>query len=230
MTWTYEIINTFPHNPGAFTQGLVYEDGFLYEGTGLNGHSSLRKVDIKTGSILKTCELSDEYFGEGIAVFKDRIIQLTYQSNVGFVYDKETFELLKKFTYSTEGWGITHNGRHLIRSDGSPTLYFLDPDTFKQIRTLEVHDKETPVWGLNELEYINGQIYANLWPSDNIVRIDPSTGRIVGWIDMSGLLTEEERSDEVDVLNGIAYNPENNHLYITGKFWPKLFEINLIPK
>ena len=229
MTLTYEIINTYPHDPGAFTQGLVYENGIFYEGTGLHGNSSLRKVDVQTGNVLKIIELSDEYFGEGITVFDDKIVQLTYQSNVGFVYKKETFELLKKFTYDTEGWGITYNGKNLIRSDGTPTLYFLDTDTYKPVRTLDVHDKDEPLWGLNELEYIDGEIYANVWPTDNIVRINPSTGRIIAWIDMSGLLTDEQRSG-TDVLNGIAYNPESKNLYVTGKYWPKLFEIKLVPK
>ena len=229
MTLTYEIINTYPHDIGAFTQGLVYEDGIFYEGTGQYGESSLRKVYVQTGNVLKILELSDEYFGEGVAVFEDKIIQLTYHSNVGFVYKKESFELLKKFTYPTEGWGLTHNGKNLIRSDGSSILYFLDPQTYKPIRTLEVHDKGKPLKWLNELEYIDGEIYANVWLTDNIVRINPSTGRVTAWIDMSGLLTDDELSG-TDVLNGIAYNPESKNLYITGKYWPKLFEIKLVPK
>jgi glutamine cyclotransferase len=227
---TYEVINTYPHDRKAFTQGLVYENGFLYEGTGLKKRSQLRKVELQSGKVLQKYELPDEYFGEGITIFGDKIIQLTYQSNIGFVYDKETFELLKEFNYPTEGWGITHNGKNLIMSDGTPMLYFLNPETFEQIRSVMVFDKDKPVWGLNELEFIEGQICANVWPSNRIVRIEPLTCKVTAWIDMKGLLTNQERNEKVDVLNGIAYDPNNKRLFVTGKLWSKLFEIKLIPK
>jgi glutamine cyclotransferase len=226
----YEIVNTYPHDREAFTQGLVYENGILYEGTGLKRHSQLRKVELQTGKVLQKYELPDEYFGEGITIFGDRIIQLTYQSNVGFVYDKETFELLGEFHYPTEGWGITHNGKHLIMSDGTPMLHFLDPETFEQIRSAMVFDEDEPVWGLNELEFIEGQIYANIWRSDRIVRIEPLTCKVTARIDMKGLLSPQERNEKVDVLNGIAYDANNKRIFVTGKLWPKLFEIKLVPK
>jgi len=229
-TYTYEVINTFPHDQKAFTQGLVFENGVLYEGTGLPGRSTLRKVELETGRVLKMHKLSPEFFGEGITVYGDNIIQLTYEANVGFVYDKDTFELLRKFNYSTEGWGITHNGTHLIMSDGTPKLYFLDPETFEQVSRIIVYDHNIPVWGLNELEYVEGQIYANIWPTERIARIASETGQVLGWIDMKGLLTQQDYSRTLDVLNGIAYDKENGRLFVTGKLWPKLFEINLIPK
>ena len=227
--WTYKIVNTFHHDRDAFTQGLVFENGVLYEGTGIPGRSELRKVELETGEVLQRYKLPDKFFGEGITIFKNRIIQLTYQSNVGFVYDKNSFELLREFSYSTEGWGLTHNGTHLIMSDGTPMLYFLHPETLKQINRMMVFEQDRPLWGLNELEYVNGEIYANVWPTDRIVRIVPETGKVVGWIDMKGLLPPEDRDEEVDVFNGIAYDPGNNRLFVTGKFWPKLFELKLIP-
>ena len=227
--WTYKIINTFPHDREAFTQGLVFDDGFLYEGTGLNGRSELRKVELETGKVLQTHKLADEYFGEGITIFGDRIIQLTYKSNVGFVYNKETFELQREFSYPTEGWGLTHDGENLIMSDGTPMLYFLDPETFKQNRKIMVLDQDSPVWGLNELEYIDGQIYANVWPTERIVRIEPETGEVIGWIDIEGILAPQDHSEPVDVFNGIAYDSANRRLFVTGKFYPKLYEIKLIP-
>lgn len=226
---TYKVINSFDHDRKVFTQGLVFDDGFLYEGTGLYGNSQLRKVELETGKVLQTYKLPNEFFGEGITIYGDKIIQLTFRSNVGFVYDKNSFKLLRKFNYPTEGWGITHNGTHLIMSDGTPMLYFLDPQTFEQIHKIEVREQETPVWGLNELEYIEGQIYANIWPTERIARISPDTGQVIGWIDMTGLLTGQDHNEPVDVLNGIAYDPTNKRLFVTGKFWPKLFEIKLIP-
>ncbi|MFC1793615.1 glutaminyl-peptide cyclotransferase [Planctomycetota bacterium] len=228
--WTYEVVNTFTHDTKAFTQGLVFDGGFLYEGTGLNGRSELRKVELETGNVLKTYKLPDEFFGEGITVFGGRIIQLTYQSNVGFVYNKETFELLREFSYPTEGWGLTHDGKHLIMSDGTPMLYFLDPETFKQSHKIMVLDQDSPLWGLNELEYIDGQIYANVWPTERIVRIEPETGEVIGWIDLEGILASQEQSEPVDVFNGIAYDPAGRRLFVTGKFYPKIYEIKLIPK
>ncbi len=228
-TYTYKVINTFPHDRKAFTQGLVCENGVLYEGTGLNGRSTLRKVELETGNVLQTHQLLTEFFGEGITIYGDNIIQLTYQENVGFVYNKDTFELLRKFNYTTEGWGITHNGEHLIMSDGTPALYFLDPETFERVNRIKVYDRNTPLWGLNELEYIDGQIYANVWPTERIAMIAPDTGWVTGWIDMKGLLAQQDYTEYVDVFNGIAYDKNNGRLFVTGKYWPKLFEIKVIP-
>ena len=225
----YQIIHTFPHDPAAFTEGLVFDSGFLYEGTGLYGQSTLRKTQLETGQVLQRYDLSADVFGEGITIFGDRIIQLTWKSQLGYVYDKQTFRLLREFTYPTEGWGITHNGKNLIMSDGTATLYFLNPDTFERTRQIEVHSDAGPVTQLNELEYIQGEIYANVWQTDRIARIAPDTGQVLGWIDLSGLLSAQDRRTPVDVLNGIAYDAEHNRLFVTGKLWPKLFEIKLIP-
>jgi glutamine cyclotransferase len=224
---TYRIVNTYPHDRSAFTQGLVFADDFLYEGTGLRGHSSLRKVDLKTGNILRVRRLPAQFFGEGITIYGNRVIQLTWRSRVGFVYDRETFQLLDTFTYPTEGWGITHDGRSLIMSDGTSTLYFLDPQTFQEVNRLEVHTRDGPVSRLNELEYVQGEIYANVWQTDRIAKISPESGEVIGWIDLEGLLRPEDRDRRVDVLNGIAYDVKNDRLFVTGKLWPKLFEIKL---
>jgi glutamine cyclotransferase len=228
LFYKYNIVNTYPHDRNAFTQGLVYENNILYEGTGLRGHSTLRKVDIETGNILLIHELPSQFFGEGITIYGNKIIQLTWKSNVGFVYDKSNFNLLKEFNYSTEGWGITHNGMNLIISDGTSTLYFLDPDSFEEIERIEVFDNNGPVSRLNELEYVQGEIYANVWKTDNIARIDPHTGQVVGWIELNGLLNSKNFDEPVDVLNGIAYDAEKDRLFVTGKLWPKIFEIELI--
>jgi glutaminyl-peptide cyclotransferase len=227
--YSYNIVNTYPHDPDAFTEGLVFEDGFLYEGTGLLGQSTLRRVELETGAIVQIHELPDEFFGEGTTIYGNRVIQLTWQSHVGFVYDKASFELLQQFNYSTEGWGITHNGTCLIMSDGTSTLHFLDPQTFEEISQLAVFANDDPVTRLNELEYVQGEIYANVWQTERIARIAPGTGQVVGWIDLEGLLTAEDRTEPVDVLNGIAYDAGTDRLFVTGKLWPKLFEIDLIP-
>jgi len=224
----YRIVNTYPHDPRAFTQGLVFADGILYEGTGLRGQSSLRKVDLKTGNILRVRQLSAHFFGEGITIYGNRVIQLTWRAKVGFVYDRQTFQLLDTFNYPTEGWGITHDGRSLIMSDGTSTLYLLDPQTFQEVDRLAVHTRDGPVSRLNELEYVQGEIYANVWKTDRIARISPQTGEVVGWIDLEGLLKPEDRNSRIDVLNGIAYDVENDRLFVTGKLWPKLFEIELV--
>jgi len=228
IIYNYNVVNTYPHDRTAFTQGLVFEDDVLYEGTGQYGYSTLRRVELETGDILQIRELSDQFFGEGITIFEDEIIQITWKSNVGFVYNKNSFDLLQQFNYSTEGWGITHDGTRLIMSDGTSTLRFLDPQTFEEIGQIEVFDNDTPIARLNELEYVEGEIYANIWQEDWVVRIAPQTGRVVGWIDLRGLLTAEDRSEPVDVLNGIAYDTEADRLFVTGKWWPKLFEIELI--
>ncbi len=228
--YSFEVVNIYPHDPAAFTQGLVFEDGFLYEGTGLRGSSTLRKVELTTGVILQQLELDEQYFGEGITIFNENIIQLTWTSQVGFVYDKKTFEQLQQFSYSYEGWGITHDGIHLIVSDGTSVLHFLDPETFAEVSLVYVYDSRGPVTRLNELEYIQGEIYANVWQTDFIARIDPHTGRVTGWIDLTGLLAEDSSEQPVDVLNGIAYDTESDRLFVTGKLWPQLFEINLVPQ
>jgi glutamine cyclotransferase len=224
----YRIVNTYPHDPRAFTQGLVFADDVLYEGTGLRGQSSLRKVDLKTGNILRVRQLAAHFFGEGITIYGNRVIQLTWRAQVGFVYDIRTFQLLDTFHYPTEGWGITHDGKSLIMSDGTSTLYFLDPQTFQQVNRLEVHTRDGPVSRLNELEYVQGKIYANVWNTDRIAKISPETGEVVGWIDLEGLLRPEDRNRRIDVLNGIAYDVKNDRLFVTGKLWPKLFEIELV--
>jgi glutamine cyclotransferase len=227
--YTYTIINTYPHDPEAFTQGLIFEKGLFYEGTGLRGRSTLRKVAVESGEVLQQIDLSPEFFGEGITLWNGQIIQLTWQSKIGFAYDQESFELKRSFNYPTEGWGITHDGRRLIMSDGTATLYLWEPETFAEVGRIEVRDQRGPVAKLNELEYVKGEIYANIWQTDLIARIDPATGQVVGWINLAGLLAPSDRSRPVDVLNGIAYDPTQDRLFITGKLWPKLFEIRLIP-
>jgi glutamine cyclotransferase len=236
-SYTYRVVKTHPHDPNAFTQGLAYENGFLYEGTGIYGKSTLRRVDLDTGQILQIYKLPDKYFGEGMTIFKDKIYQLTYKSKIGFVYDKSSFKLLQRFNYPTlrpgsgqaEGWGITHDGKNLIMSDGSSTLYLWDPETLQRTGSIKVRDNGVPVSGLNELEYIKGQLFANVWPTERIAIISPQTGQVTGWIYMQGLLSQQELNKPVDVLNGIAYDADDDRLFITGKFWPKLFEIKLAP-
>lgn len=225
--YTYRVVNTFPHDASAFTQGLVFDDGIFYEGTGLRGHSSLRKLDYKTKDI-KVKPLPDEYFGEGIALHGDKIYQLTWQAHTGFVYDKKTFELLRRFDYPNEGWGLTSDGTHLIMSNGGSWLYFLDPENFKRVRKVQVKDGRQAIKNLNELEYVKGEVYANVWESDRIARIDPQTGSVIAWIDLSGLL-DDDRGDPLAVLNGIAYDHVQDRLFVTGKRWPTLFEIEVIP-
>jgi glutamine cyclotransferase len=220
----YRVIRSYPHDRQAFTQGLVYEGGFFYEGTGLHGRSALRRVEPASGRILKEIGLDQSHFGEGITIFGDRIVQLTWKSHVGFVYDKNSFHLLRTFTYPGEGWGITHDGKRLIMSDGTSVLHFLDPQDFREVATLGVHDERGPVAGLNELEYVKGVIYANVWPTDRIAVIDPRKGRIRAWIDLKGLLGQTDLQG-VDVLNGIAYDARGDRLFVTGKLWPKVFEI-----
>lgn len=220
----YRVVKVYPHDPTAFTQGLVYLDGFLYEGTGLAGQSTLRKVRLENGEVVQQHRLDAQYFGEGIAVWGNTIAQLTWQSEIGFLYDRATFKPLKTFSYRGEGWGLTHDGRRLIMSDGTDTLRFLDPGTLKETGRLPVRDGTRPVPDLNELEIVRGEIYANVWNSERIARISPRTGQVLGWIDLTGLLSPAERVG-VDVLNGIAYDAAGDRLFVTGKLWPKLFEI-----
>lgn len=224
---TYEVVKVYPHDKSAFTEGLVIEKGVLYESTGLYGNSTLRRVDLETGNVLQIYALPDEFFGEGITVFGDRIIQLTWQDHKGFVYDKHSFDLLREFSYPTEGWGITNDGSQLIMSDGTANLYFLDPETFQKVGQVEVRDGNASVTNLNELEYINGEVYANIWMTDKIAIINPQTGQVTAWIDLTGIYTQEN-NDPNSVLNGIAYDAEGDRLFVTGKLWSQLFEIKLI--
>ena len=226
----YEVVNTYPHDPGAFCQGLAFADGFLYEGTGMYGRSSLRRVDLESGKVLNYRSLSARFFGEGITISGDQIIQLTWRSGVGIVYDKQSFKPKAAFRYTGEGWGITTYGKRLIMSDGTATLRFLDPKTFQVVGRVTVRSRGRPVEELNELEYVEGEIYANVWGSDRIARISPKTGQVLGWIDLAGLLKRRERPSLDAVLNGIAYDPEGKRLFVTGKYWPKLFEIRVVPK
>ena len=235
-TYTYKVINVYPHDQAAFTQGLVVDGEVMYESTGRHGQSSLRRVDWQSGTVLQMHALPDLYFGEGLTLIGDRLVQLTWQSHLGFVYDRDSFELIKTFEYPTEGWGITHDGTEnqaasrLIMSDGTETLHFLDPDRLHEIGRVQVYDEHGPVMHLNELEYIQGEVYANIWLTDWIVAIDPESGQGKARIDLSGLLGPEDRVQPVDVLNGIAYDAAGDRLFVTGKLWPKLFEIELIPE
>lgn len=228
--YTYKIINVFPHDRFAYTQGLAYDGGILYEGTGLNGKSSLRKVDLTSGKVLQIYQLPSQYWGEGITIYKGKIIQLTWKSHTGFIYDINNFELLQDFTYPTEGWGITALGDSLVMSDGTASLYFLDPDTLKTVKKIEVHDKQGPLGHINELENVNGKIFANIWGTDMIAIIDPASGNVSGWIDLTGLLATQSAANDAEVLNGIAFDGASVRLYVTGKLWPSLFEIELIRK
>jgi glutaminyl-peptide cyclotransferase len=223
--YSVRVINTFPHDPAAFTQGLVALDGELYEGTGRNGQSSLRRVALDSGEVLQRRNLGIRYFGEGITIFGERIYQLTWQSQLGFVYDRATFELQKTFFLPGEGWGLTHNGTHLIVSDGSATLRFLDPETQKEVKRLAVTEDGAPRDRLNELEFIDGEIWANVWYSDQIVRIDPATGAVTAKVDLAGL-QPQRGADEV--LNGIAFDAAARRLFVTGKLWPALYEIEVV--
>jgi glutaminyl-peptide cyclotransferase len=224
----YRIVTKYPHDRAAFTQGLVYRSGVLYEGTGLYGQSTLRRVDLRTGDVRDTVTLGSDYFGEGIAVLKDRIYQLTWREQTGFIYDRETFALLDRFSYTTEGWGLTTDGTRLIASNGTDRITFHDPGTFAALGSIAVRADGEPVQRLNELEYVNGEIWANVFLTDRIARIDGTTGAVRGWIDLSGLLSENDRAGlDVGVLNGIAYDAAKNRVFVTGKNWPKLFEIKL---
>jgi glutaminyl-peptide cyclotransferase len=224
----YRVQHVYPHDPGAFTQGLQYVDGVLYEGTGTNGRSSIRKVRLETGEVLQQRNLPAQYFGEGITVWQSSLIQLTWQSRVAFVYDKATFDLRRQFAYAGEGWGLTSDATDLIMSDGSDRLRVLDPTTFAERRQIAVTADGKPVRDLNELEIVKGEIFANIFQTDYLARIAPD-GRVTGWVDLRGLLTPSERAN-TDVLNGIAYDAAHDRLFVTGKLWPKLFEIRLVRK
>jgi len=223
----YEIVASYPHDAQAYTQGLLWYNGGFFESTGLYQHSTLRRVEFPSGNVLKSIRLAPDIFGEGLASVDDKLIQLTWKGGKGFVYERDTFKLLREFNYDTEGWGITYDGKNLIMSDGSSTLFFLDSETFKRVKTLNVTMNGAPLQNLNELEFIDGEIWANVWFTDVIVRIDPATGRVTSYLDMKGLLPTDQKREEDDVLNGIAYDPDGKRIFVGGKRWPKLFEIKL---
>ena len=227
--FTYRIQKTYPHNITSYTEGLLMDNGYLFEGTGRYGKSDLFKSNLETGQVFKQRALDPLYFGEGVTIFKDLIFQLTYKSNIGFIYDKESFSLKGTFRYLTQGWGLTTDGNELIMSNGSAALVFLDPETFNQKRYIVVSDNKGQVGFLNELEFVNGEVYANVWQTNLIARINPKTGKVTGWIDLTGINPDPEKLKYPDVLNGIAYNPKTKRLIVTGKCWPNLFEIELVP-
>lgn len=226
----FQVLHSWPHDPHAFTQGLVYRDGTLYESTGVYGESSLREVALETGQVLRQRDVAEEYFGEGLALLGGKLYQLTWRSHVGFIYDAATFQPLGQFSYTGEGWGLTTDGSSLILSDGTSTLRFLDPATLTVRRTVTVTDEGREILRLNELEYVKGEVYANVWKEDLIARIDPATGHVTGWLNLTGLLSPEDRTGNEDVLNGIAYDAANDRLFVTGKHWPKLFQIRAVPR
>lgn len=228
-TYTYRVVQVLPHDPEAYTQGLVFQDGVFYEGTGLYGQSTLRRVDPQSGTVLQLHALPEDLFGEGITLWQNRIIQITWKEQVGLVYDKDSFELLNTFRYPTQGWGLTHDGTKLIMSDGTSILHFWDPDTFQEVGSVEVVGPAGPLTRLNELEYVEGLIYANIYQTDLIAMIEPDSGRVAGWIDLAGILGIEIPGGSGDVLNGIAYSQPDQRLFVTGKRWPRLFEIELVP-
>ena len=225
----YRVVHTFPHSTASYTEGFFFRDGRFYEGTGLNGHSALLVTDPATGDLLQHLDLSPQLFGEGIVALGTNLYQWTWQSHLGFVYDRDTLRLLRTFTFTGEGWGMTTDGHTLITSDGTDTLRFRDPATFHELRHIPVHDGTRAITELNELEYVHGEIFANLWHTDTIARIAPQDGHVLAWIDLSGLLPESQRLNAESVLNGIAYDPATNRLFVTGKQWPTIFEIELTP-
>ena len=225
--WVAQVVAKYPHDADAFTQGLIVSHGLLYEGTGKQGSSSLRQVNLKTGKIEKYAPLHEHYFGEGITALHDRIYQITWQNRIGLVYDEKTFNVERTFQYTGEGWGLTNDGKRLIMSDGSSNLRFLDPTTFEVVKRISAHTSRGKVEKLNELEYVKGEIWANIWYDDKIVRISPEDGEVLGWIDLASLYPRSKRATGEDVLNGIAYDAENDRLFVTGKNWPHLYEIKV---
>jgi glutamine cyclotransferase len=228
--YTFKVVRTFPHDSNAFTQGLAYRDGFLYEGTGLQGHSSLRKVRLETGEVIQRVDLAPEFFGEGITLLKNEVVQLTWQSQTGFVYDLNDFHLLRRFSYAGEGWGLATGDHEVFMSDGTPEIRVLDPGTLAEKRRFTVHERNTVVKELNELEFVEGELFANVWQTNRIARISPLNGEVVGWIDLKGLLSPVYRLQSGAVLNGIAYDSQRKRLFVTGKLWPNTFEIQIVPK
>jgi glutaminyl-peptide cyclotransferase len=226
----YSLVKVWPHDRGAFTEGLVFWEGLLIESTGLNGRSTLRKVDLETGRVLKEVKLPEQFFGEGIAVLGEKIFQLTWQSHRGFIYDLKSMTLERDFPFTGEGWGLTTDGHSLIMTDGTNRIRFLDPVTFQVTRNVEVFAHGEPVKMLNELEYVKGELYANVWQTQFVLRIDPATGAILGVINFVGILPESDRSRDTDVMNGIAYDARGDRLFVTGKNWPRLFEVKVVPR
>lgn len=223
----YKIVNTFPHDITAYTQGLFYHNGFLIESTGQNGLSSLRRVEVSSGKVIQSVNLERQFFGEGATIINNEIYQITWTSRRGFVYNPETFSLIRTFDYQTQGWGLTTLGDKLVMSDGSHVLYILEPKSFSEIKRVEVYNDRGPVTLLNELECINGKIYANIYQSNTIVIIDPNTGMVEGEIDFTSILTQNDKHKNIDVFNGIAWDAQRQRLFVTGKNWPKLFEVNI---
>jgi glutamine cyclotransferase len=229
--YAFVVKQTYPHDPQAFTQGLFFKDGHLFEGTGLKGQSSIRKVQLETGKVLQKRDIAEEFFGEGITPVGNDIAGLTWTSHVGFIYDGKTFAMKRRFNYAGEGWGLATDGSNVYMSDGTPAIRILDPKTFAEIRRIQVSAEGRPIPSLNELEWVEGQLFANIWGTDVIARIDPASGKVVGWIDMTGLKDPKwEGMGTDDVLNGIAYDAKKRRLFVTGKHWPKLFEIELVER
>jgi glutaminyl-peptide cyclotransferase len=227
---TFRVVKSYPHDTSAYTQGLIYRNGFLFESTGRLGQSTLRKVTLETGEVVQQHRVDAAYFAEGLAEWNGQLVQLTWQSNIAFVYDLKTFSMRRTFRYAGEGWGLTRDQQGFIFSDGTDQLRFLHPDTFREVRRVTVTDGGVPVRDLNELEYIRGEVYANVWHTDRIARISPESGRVLRWIDLSGLMATGYRLDPEAVLNGIAYDAVANRLFVTGKLWPRLFEIEAVPR
>lgn len=225
----YRVVNEYPHDPGAFTQGLVWHDGYIYEGTGQHGKSELRKVELETGEVLQRQKLDSVYFGEGITILGDKIYQLTWLEKTAFLWDLETFDSIRTFSIPTQGWGLTDNDSLLVVSDGSSSIYFRNPHSFALSSRIHVTDHIGAVDGLNELEWIDGEIWANIWRWNFIARIDPTTGNVIGWIRLGGLVPPPDSAHPIGVLNGIAYDSANGRIFMTGKNWPYLYEIEVVP-
>ena len=225
----YQVVHVYPHDPNSFTEGLEYRAGFLYESTGLKGRSWLRKEKVETGQVLQQIDLDPQYFGEGITILNGKIVQLTYQTEIGFVYDQPSFRVQRTFNYQGEGWALTNDGQNIYMDDGTAQIRIWDPVTLQEKRRITVHDHGQPVINVNELEWVRGELYANIWQKDVIARISPVDGRVLGWIDLTGILPAADRTGQEDVLNGIAYDVLGNRLFVTGKLWPKLFEIKVVP-
>jgi glutamine cyclotransferase len=226
VIYGFVVVNSYPHDPEAFTQGLIFRDGFLFESTGLNGRSSLRKVRLETGEVLQRRDVDQRYFAEGLTDWNGRLLQLTWETNVGFIYNLPSFELERTFQYTGEGWGLTHDRDRLIMSDGTPRLRFLDPATQRELGGVEVRDADRSVDDLNELEFVKGEVYANVWLTDRIAIIAPQSGQVTAWVDLAGLRPAPDQRGN-DVLNGIAYDEARDRLFVTGKLWPRLFEIRV---
>ena len=235
--YTYEVINTFKHDPDAFTQGLVFQNGFLYESTGQKGRSTLRKVELESGKVLQKHDLTSDYFGEGMTILGDKVYQITWQEKTAFVYDLNDFKLLKEFKYAGDGWGLTDDGKNLFQSDGTHVIRVVNPENFETTRTIVVLDESgKPLLDINELEYVKGEIWANIWHSEeigkpnHIARIDPNSGKLLGWINLDGISPDDVRRDSENTLNGIAYDETADRIFVTGKKWKQLFEIKVKPK